>query len=293
MTSRLADSLLQLLPRAGVCVLSRTRFIPVLHVERLQDDSSFARTLAFAEGYLGATGERALLTVITPMAPMLAMELKAAGLSEDFYRERIGSLARFADIGLHGHYLREPSSPIRPVHNYWNEASIIAAQIELERDWLERRGLMTHRAYSAGWWHLDAGLVKTLAALGFRMDFSSSTARFNDSPGAVRSERFRRSPVIFAHPDAPGILAVWAVSSLGDSAARSFVVRRALTAFPKLLFRKEESFLSLYSHDWDLNVEGALKTVETLKAHGAGFVSLQGLLDRGLAGSSANQAVPS
>lgn len=277
MMSRLADSLLQLLPRIGVRLLSRARFLPVLHVERLHDDSSFERTLAFVEKYRSATGQRALLTVITPMAPMLAMELRAAGFSEGSYRARIESLARFSDIGLHGHYLRDPTSPKRPIHNYWNESSVVAAQVEAERDWLERSGLMRHRVYSAGWWYLDHHLVKTIADLGFQMDFSASTARFNDSPGAVDSARFRREPIVFPYSASPAVAGVWAVTSLGNSVSSSVVARRALTAFPSLIFRKDESLLSLYSHDWDMHVEGALKTVSELTAHGAGFVSLDEL----------------
>lgn len=280
MISRLADYCIGRLPGFGVRPLSRTGFIPVLHVERLHHDESFEKTLEFTEKYQEATQARALLTVITPLAPMLTLELEAAGFSEASYRERIAVLARNADIGLHGHYMRQPVLPCRPVHNYWNETSLIASQVERERDWLERSGLMSRRVYSAGWWHMDQNLVKTLGRLGFEMDFSASSARFNDSPAAFDIRALRDAPVIFSHATDETVGGIWAVSSLGDSGSRSFVARRVFTAFPALVFSKSESFLSLYSHDWDLNVDGAMKTVEELKAHGASFVSLDKLLER-------------
>lgn len=277
MIARLADRGLRLLAGVGLRPLAGVAFIPVLHVERLHDESSFERTLGFVRRYHGETGARAVLTVITPLSPILRMELDSAAFTESDYGLRIRALAEHADIGLHGHYLRDPVGECRPIHNYWSIPAVVTQQVRDECEWLERNALMAHRVYSAGWWHLDQNVVSALRENGFVFDFSPSTARYNSSPAASASAA-AGLPGIFSYPSNPGLAAVWAVSSLGDSSQVSFVPRRTLAAFPFLWWRRRDAVVSLYSHDWDLNLEGAMRTVADLKRHGAGFVSLPDLI---------------
>jgi hypothetical protein len=277
MLARTVDYLLMWIAKCGISPIAKLSYVPVMHVERLYDDSSFYNILEFVRRYLDAVGVKAILTVITPAAPLLRYELERVGFGEEAYAERIRALSKYADIGVHGHYLREPARAGRPIHNYWSDKATVISQLRCECVWLESRGLMRRRVYSAGWWYLDSSVLHALDSLDFEFDFSASKARFNSSPAASAINVSRGHPGIFQYKAMPNLSAIWAVSSLGGSASRSFVPRRSLSAFPSILVRSEKGYLSLYSHDWDLNVEGAMRTITDLKSHGAKFVSLDQL----------------
>lgn len=246
--------------------------LPVLHVERLYDDKAFRDVREFCSDYLATTGCRALATVITPIAPILVEELKQAGFACDDYEERIHQLASLADIGLHGHYLRSASIADGPVHNYWNEHAVAEAQMAKEVEWLESRGLMSRRTYSAGWWYLDDGIHGLLARNGFEFDFSASLNRFNLSTWMLQ-RRGRKADVAGVRSPRT-VLALAGICAAGScsSVPRHLLRRHALDW---LLRRK--AFVSLYSHDWDMNPAAARTTLRDLAALGVRFSDLSSL----------------
>ena len=277
MISGAVDEMLFRLAQLGSKPLAQTSFVSVLHVERLHDECSFRNASAFARSYLECTGARAVLTVMTPAAPMLQLELGAACFPESAYHDRIAALAEYADIGLHGHFLREPSIERRPVHNYWSDAKLVRSQIARETSWLESRGLMQRRVYSGGWWYFDATVLSVLQDLDFEFDFTASTARYNRSPIANRLRSSLAPLMPFLHSGDFRLASIPAVSGICGSTRRSAVPHRLIRAFPLHILQRRRMVVSLYGHDWDMNVEAAMRTVADLQVHGAPLVSLADL----------------
>ncbi len=275
MIAAIVERLMIVAARAGIRPLAGVGFLPVLHVERLHDDDSFARVLQFCRLYRQRTSARAIATVMTPRAPILAQQLAEKGFAEDKYRDRIAALGEFSDIGLHGHFLRSPETARHPVHNYWSDPDRVSRQIMEESHWLESHGLMHTRIYSAGWWHLDAAVLAALERNRFVFDFSTSVGKYNDSPVAFVLRRKFPQPVVFE--SAPGLEAAWAVSGICGSNRCSAVPRRTFAAFGAST-RGPDRIVTLYSHDWDMDVASAMRTVEDLTTHGAVFPSLAELV---------------
>ncbi|MBD7988323.1 hypothetical protein H9645_09815 [Luteimonas sp. Sa2BVA3] len=286
MLSHVVDSVLLAAAGAGIQPLLGVGFVPVLHVERLQDDDSFARVLEFCRTYEVMTSRRAISTVITPLAPILANELLSVGFSHQAYMGRIAAVAEHSDIGLHGHFLRCPVESRRPVHNYWSDSGLVAKQMREESSWLETHGLMRTRVYSGGWWHLNRSVVAALVANGFEFDFTPSVGRYNDSPTARFHRRGSPNPALFEM--APGLHGAWAVSGICGSPRISAVPRRTLAAFGGGV-RGAGRVVTLYSHDWDMDVPSAVRTLQDLQSHGAHFLSLGELASMRAVGSTTKE----
>lgn len=277
MLATMLDGMLAAAARCGLRLLRGVAIIPVLHIERLYQDASYQQALAFARDYHALTGERALYTVITPASRQLRAELASAGFDDARYAQRITALAEHCDIGVHGHFLRESGAGYYPIHAYWNETSVVRDQLVAECEWLESRGLMRRRVYSAGWWYMDSMIMDALTELGFQFDFSCSTVGYNRSPLAHGQLASSPSPEMFRGA-AGGPLAVWAVAGMGVSGRYSAVPRRVLSALGLRLRETARPVLSLYSHDWDLDTGSAMRSMRALSAHGAQFISLEALV---------------
>lgn len=278
MLAQIVDGMLALAARCGFRLLHSAVFIPVLHIERLYQDASFQHALAFAREYQALTGERPLYTVITPASRQLQAELVSAGFDEAHYARRIATLTQHCDIGVHGHFLRESGTGHYPVHAYWDETRVVHDQLREECEWLESRGLMQRRVYSAGWWYIDTKVMNALRELDFQFDFSCSTVDYNRSPLAHRRLVASSDPGMFSHGRNVGPISVWAVAGLGGSGRYSAVPRRVLRAFGLHAAGRAPRVVSLYSHDWDLDVSAAMRSVQELSSHGAHFVSLDALV---------------
>ncbi len=246
----------------GFCVL------PVLHVERLHEDRSFDNALQFCRDYQNACGRKPLVAAIPPNAPLLVRALDKAGFPEAAYAERLAELARVADIGLHGHYLRGDSGA--PIHHYWSERAPVHAQMSAEIAWLESRGLMRRRFYAAGWWYEDSMLRELLREFGFEFDFSLSVSRYNLGPLSWQGPRS-------ADAIPPGPVPVWAVCRICATGTHSHVPRQLLRGFGPRPAARWHCTVSLYGHDWDMDPAAARVTLRDLARAGARLIGLQDL----------------
>lgn len=258
--------------------LDHVSMMVVLHVERLYDDRAFHDVLDFCEHYLAATGHRALATVITPLAPILREELAQAGFSPEEYARRIEQLAKQADIGLHGHYLRTGQIDDGLIHAYWSERAVVHEQMRTEVAWLESRGLMNRRVYSAGWWYLDRVVRESLRRCGFMFDFSPATSRYNQ--GALTWSRVRHGEHRSASNqggDQAGLREVWAVTGLCGYEGRTPLPRQLLQSHGLDWLRRRQITVSLYNHDWDMQRDQARATIADLQQLGIRFIGLDAL----------------
>lgn len=270
------DALFRLL-RQGGGRLSNFQALVVLHVERLHDETAFRNVLAFCEHYRSATGQRALATVITPLAPILREELARAGFSEDDYAGRLAELAERADIGLHGHYLRTARMADGMIHAYWSERAVVSAQMAAEAAWLESHGLMRQRVYSAGWWYLDDSVREALRQHRFAFDFSPATGRFNQ--GALTWSRLRQGAHhVEGEGGATGPREVWAITGLCGHTGRTPMPRQLLQHYFAAWRQRRPTVVSLYNHDWDMRIEQALASIRDLQQTGVRFIGLETLI---------------
>ena len=232
----------------------RLHVIPVLHVERLDDEKSFRAAMDFSEMYRAKTGRPCLATVVTPLSPFLRLRLDECGFDVGEYERRIHSLSCVADIGYHGHFLRRSGGP---VHRFWPERALVAAQMAAETEWLTARGLMMTRAYSAGWWFTADWLSVLLANLGYTLDFSFSRSKFSFNDWRAEASLPTRR--------------VYSVMSLSGGRHLPFAVR--LLRHHRRRSGGEDN-IALYSHDWDLDVPAALAQLSDAHSAGASFIDV-------------------
>lgn len=251
----------RLLPRSKY---QRVALMPVLHVERLHLDQPFRNVLSFCEGYVALAGKKPLMTVITPNSPYLRRQLDEAGVSEDRYAGFITRLGQVADIGLHGHYIRNPEGD--PCHHYWSERAVVIEQIRQDWRWLEDRGFLTARAYSGGWWYLNDDVVEALVQVGANYDFTLCATEFNQSPISRRMLREKQRPGKLVDIR-PALAGVWALTSVPTDS----VSAGALQFLRAALGNHEQSYFSLYGHDWDIRPQGAIEGLRMWSRRGLRF----------------------
>ncbi len=251
---------------------ARTRFLPVLHVEHLDEDAHLGAVIAYARSYHELTGTRLLATCMTPVSPLVKARLDRTGVSPQDYTARMHQVAEHADIGLHGHFLRSTDAPDeRPFHASFFDLAPIRAQIEAERDFLLAEGLMQREmmSYSAGWWFMVPALRAILPELGFRYDFSLSTSPENFSYSTLRSD-LRSGRVIADDFGEHRLFSAVALSSTGKRGRIPYYV--PLMKIAALGWRQPaDRFLTLYSHDYDLQVADSLAGIRDLERRGFGF----------------------
>jgi hypothetical protein len=271
-----------LLDRTVVWLATRLRLsfanfavLTVLHVERLHDDKSFAAVLEFCGDYLRASGQRVVATVVPPVAPILAEELAQLGVDHELYAARIGELAKVADVGLHGHYLRGASATDGPLHHYWQELEPQAQQMAREIEWLESRGFMDagRRVYAAGWWYMSDRVRALLRHHRFRHDFTASTNPYNLS---LRSAGARNAAEP-AFPAAATPTETLAIAGVCATRGASHVPRYLLRMFWREWLLRRPVTVSLYGHDWDMVPAGARATLRDLQALRVALVGLDAL----------------
>jgi hypothetical protein len=253
-------------------VLGNFNVLPVLHVERLHDDTALRNVLEFCRNYIDASGCKPVATVIPPISPILARELAGLSFDRDAYAQRIARLKEVADIGLHGHYLRDDRFDA-PVHHYWSEQAVVRNQMEDEIAWLEERSLMERRVYSAGWWFLDPMLRHLLGTLDFEFEVSISGSRFNQGPLSFGDTRHRAgNDAVGRRPGTPSTIR--ALCRICATSTRSHVPRQLLRALLAQRMKHGEVTVSLYNHDWDMDPAAARITIRDLARVGARLVGL-------------------
>ena len=245
---------------------------PVFHVERLYNDSYFSNLLEFCQGYKARSGMRAVLTCMTPHSPILARDLLLNGFDPAAYWDRIGALKEHGLIGLHGHFIRgfDGNQPI-PMHCSFYDMNKIRDQIITEQDALHSRHLTDPDTliYSGGWWFTSAPLRAFLVSRGFRWDYSLSSSPFNRSPGSDALITSEGAGVIVQTFGDRIIKSAIAVSSIAKP-SRPYHAATKIWAQRKRQ-RQGDITLSLYSHDYDLNVDPALHFVDRALATGLSF----------------------
>lgn len=253
-------------------IRARTCFLPVLHVEHLDEDAHLDAVIAYARGYRELTGRRILATCMTPLSPLVKARLDRTGVNPQDYTARMRLVAEHADIGLHGHFLRSTDThDERPFHASFFDLTPIRAQIAAERDFLLAEGLMQRdqMSYSAGWWFMVPALRAVLPELGFRYDFSLSTSPENFSYSTLRAD-MRSGRVIAEDHGAHRLFSAVALSSTGKRGRMPYYV--PLVKIGALSWRQPaDRFITLYSHDYDLRLADSLAGIRDLKRRGFGF----------------------
>ena len=171
----------------------------VFHTERVAEEPSFRRLLAFVTAFHRATGARPTLCLLTPECPKVQVQMERTGIGEEAFAERVARLLEHAEPGYHGHfyevtpdetaaraafrahYGRDGATPgptrggrptwLVPVSHLNPRHDLAASQMDRELAWLSRAGIGPS-VYVAGWWHMNADMARMIELRGFRVDFS-------------------------------------------------------------------------------------------------------------------------
>jgi len=256
---------LAVLERLSPKQAGRISLLPVFHVEKLYNDSYYDSLCQFLQGYRALTGKRAVITCMTPHSPILAQQIKEAGFSVEHYWDRIAQAAENGIVGLHGHFVRAPlEQGLRPMHHAFHDLNLIRDQITCELDALRAHDLVDEQLliYSGGWWFMTPGLRDILAELGFKWDYSLSSSRFNISPGsaAIQMKAASGADSASGHNAQSAIRSDIAVSGLARGG-------RPYQAIGKIMAEvrsgaSSTTHVSLYSHDYDLELEPAMQMTD-------------------------------
>ena len=250
---------------------------PVFHVEQLFNDTYYHNLSAFLKGYRALTSKRAVVTCMTPHSPILAFQMRQADFGQEQYWERIAEIGQDGIVGLHGHFVRAPlenSSPmsVRPMHYAFHNLKVVEDQISQELEDLHRYGLVKDELliYSAGWWFMTPQLRKILAQFKFQWDYSLSSSPYNISPGASMVEtRVTDEGLCSQTIGGHEIRSATAVCGIAHH-------NRPFNAVGKLLAEArrqggKKAVLSLYAHDFDLNLAAGLRMTERFCQAGFNF----------------------
>jgi len=252
--------------------------ITVLHVEDLDNDQHFENVVEYAEHYYKVTGNRTLAAVMTPLSPILMRRLEVSGFSPSVYQKRIGALSSVSEIGLHGHFVnRLDEISMWPMHEAFFDLKKIKKQLFLETEWLEANSFFSGdcRFYSGGWWFSNRELRYLLRNLGYSFDFTLSSNKFNSTPFSTRFKNALRMGKLVVSED--GLTSCNALCSIAKN-------NRPLATLNKLVAASISSnspVFSLYSHDYDLDLCEAKKSLSALVAYGVKFIDSAGLAGLG------------
>lgn len=253
---------LAVLERLSPRQTSRISLLPVFHVEKLYNDSYHDSLCQFLEGYRALTGKRAVITCMTPHSPILAQQIKETGFSVERYWDRIEQAAENGIVGLHGHFVRAPlEQGLRPMHHAFHNLDLIRDQISCELNALRAHELVNEQLliYSGGWWFMTPGLRDILAQLGFHWDYSLSSSRFNISPGSAVVQ-MQATSASGSYSDQNGqqpIRSAIAVSGLARGGRPYQAISKIMAEVPSRT--SSTTYVSLYSHDYDLELEAAMQ----------------------------------
>ncbi|NOZ20037.1 MAG: hypothetical protein GXP25_03005 [Planctomycetes bacterium] len=162
------------------------------HVEDIAKTETYVAFREFVKRLAEASGVRPLLCVTTPHCPQTRYEMDLDHLCEEEYAERVKELAKFAEIGYHGHFFSKEKAMIpdafkervgdtiysmqwadglNPMGSSNFNRATVEAQMRKEIAWLQGIG-MDPFAYVAGWWFMNEDIALLLEAEGIRVDFS-------------------------------------------------------------------------------------------------------------------------
>jgi len=162
------------------------------HVEDIADTETYIAFREFVKGLADAAQAKPLLCVTTPHCPQTRCQMKQNHLCEEEYEERVKELARYSEIGYHGHFFSKKKGKLdgavaewigdmlysmawadglNPMGSSNFERAVVENQMREEIAWLKGIGIEPF-AYVAGWWFMNEDVALLLEQNGIKIDFS-------------------------------------------------------------------------------------------------------------------------
>ena len=167
----------------------------VLHVENVASVMAFNALYDFCSEFLKLTGVRTTSCAVTPYS-YNGKSVRALGISDEIFAERLKRLSEVSDIGYHGHFFKNILSEEdyeKMLGAFKNEARLekkrimangafpmgwanydacaARAQIEKELGWLKGSGF-SPTVYVGGCWFLSEEILLRLEEQGIKIDCS-------------------------------------------------------------------------------------------------------------------------
>lgn len=260
---------------------TRIRLGYIFHTEALYEKKPFDDMLGFLSSYRKLTGKKALATLMSGANPRVSDGIREHSTKKEFL-DRLHAISEEADTGFHGHYVfdneryKEREFQMRGSRY---DMALIEKGMDEELSWFGDNGMKIGPYYSSGWWFHAKEMPALLAKKGFKLDASVSYApAFRQS---FSYSFFRDHGVAAGEP-------ALVSSSQGEVLYVQNLIGCHNTPFPEDFVRHTASLLRgsalkeiyafVHSHDYDLNPEFALRTIEFLMKKSVEFVSSEELL---------------
>jgi hypothetical protein len=149
------------------------------HTEHIYKQEVFEALLSFCKEFYTITGASPVCTVMTPPNARIKEGFTLFNLTEDIYCKRVEQLSKYAHIGFHGHFWKDPSFFKNDLYdikkdNQDYQKEVLIAQFDEQAEWFTKKGISHNNTYAAGWWFMNQDLLNLLAKHQFRYDYSFS-----------------------------------------------------------------------------------------------------------------------
>lgn len=149
-----------------------------IHTEMIYDTGIYKALTAFSKDFFVLTGKRIAVCISTPACPYVKAAMSKNGFADEDFASRILELARFAEIGYHGHFYDEGPDGLTQVSRNHYPAELVSGQIRKEMKWFGSIGIRP-RIYVAGWWFMTADIVLELERSGLEVDVSVRKGKYD------------------------------------------------------------------------------------------------------------------
>ncbi|MCX5677985.1 MAG: hypothetical protein NTY76_02635 [Candidatus Omnitrophica bacterium] len=153
-----------------------------IHTEMLYDEKISGTLLGFSRDFTNLTGKKIAVCVSTPHCPAVKIAIDRIGMPQELIGRRIADIAKFADIGYHGHFYLEGRNGPTQVSGDNYDKDVVRAQIRAETGWLKDMGIAP-KIYIGGWWFLTEDIVLELERAGILVDLSVRKGKLNTFGG--------------------------------------------------------------------------------------------------------------
>lgn len=218
-----------------------------IHTEILYDAKTFEALIKFSKNFFALTGKKIAVCVSTPVCPIVKDALDKKGISPDVMSERIRDIAKFAEIGYHGHFYLEGRSELSQISHDNYDRDTVIGQMRAEIGWLKERGIRP-KIYIGGWWFLTADIVLELERSGILVDVSVRKGKLNTFGGKYMED----AAIPFGKPFIlPPSKAIVEIQSIFGPVMATPIMNGHLSRY---LGKDKDEVLSFIFplHDWDI-----------------------------------------
>jgi len=219
-----------------------------IHTELFYEKKNYDAVLNFSKNFRELTGKKITLCISTPECHLVKAAMLKNEFSEKTFTSRVMEIARFAEVGYHGHFYDTAQEGLIQISGGHYSKDIVVSQIKKEMAWFGSIGIRP-RIYVAGWWFMTSDIVLELECSGIEVDVSMRRGK-NDTFGGryLADDTLPNYGKPFILPPSKNIIEI---QSIFGPVMPSSIMKGHLSQYLKS--DTEDSLFFIFPlHDWDV-----------------------------------------